>query len=205
MLSVVHAAPATALGVTAGLSSADQSLTASGRLRWESGLQLGLQAQMARISTGFVDGYEVQGAKLATTLGLTVPLVRLETVQVDLEVELGMQGLRPEAGSQTEDLGLALITDLAPMVTIPTGDRFALRLGWEHLLHSQISPSLALDAQGALIRAEGVLALNEDLQLSLGGSTGGVFGFGGDGGKYLIGAQVGLRWLPGAARTWKNL
>ena len=203
-MAAAQAAPAGALGATLGASTTGQDAAATGRLRWESGWQLGLRAQAARITTGYVDGFPVTGARGALTLGATVPLVRLTSVQVDLEVDAGVQGLRPDAGSPIEDTGIGLIADVSPMVTVPLGEPAALRIGWTNVFHQQLSPSSALDAQGALIRAEAVWATGPDLQVTLGGTTGGVFGFDGDGGKYVVGARAGLRWVPGQSRTWKN-
>ncbi|MEO0604876.1 MAG: hypothetical protein AAF211_25820 [Myxococcota bacterium] len=90
------------------------------------------------------------------------------------------------------------------MVTLPVGGSSAIRVGWKNVFHQQISPSSALDAQGALVRVEGVLGVSDDLQVTIAGATGGVFGFDGNGGKYLAGIRAGLRFVPGAARTWKN-
>lgn len=204
LTTLAHAGPAGSIGVDAGVSTADRTVGLTGRLRFDRGWQIGVRGVGAQVTEGFVDGFAVDGTRFAGTLGLTVPLIRLDTVQVDVEVDLGAQRLQPEAGSSIDDVGVAIIADLSPMVTLPVGESGAVRLGWKNVFHQQVSPSSALDAQGALIRAEGVLAVSEDLQLTLGGATGGVFGFGGDGGKYLAGAHAAVRWVPGHARTWKN-
>ncbi|MEN0065521.1 MAG: hypothetical protein AAGA48_25480 [Myxococcota bacterium] len=204
LTTLAHAGPAGALGVDAGVSTADRTLALNGRLRFEKGWQLGFRGFGAQVTEGFVDGFAVDGTRLGGTVELTVPLVRLETVQVDIEVDAGIQQLQPEADSRIDDNGVSVIADLSPMVTLPLGGTGALRVGWKNVFHQQVAPSSALDAQGALIRAEGVLALNEDLQLAIGGATGGIFGFNGDGGKYLAGAHAAFRWVPGMARTWKN-
>lgn len=203
-MSVAQAEPERSVGVLLGASSADQSVAVTGRLRWPSGWQLGLRGRGARVTTGFVDGYDVDGTHLSLVAGLTVPLVRLDGVRVDLEVDAGVQRLAPSAGSAIEEPGVGLVADVSPMVTLPVGGTSAVRVGWMNVLHQQISPSVALDAQGALVRLEGVWGVSEDLQLTLAGSTGGVFGFDGDGGKYLLGATAGLRFVPSAARTFTN-
>lgn len=202
-VTMAWAGPDRALGVDAGVSTAEQGGSVSGRLRWDSGWQLGLRGYAARVTTGFVDGFEVRGARGVGTVGLTVPLVKRDAVQVDIEVDAGAQALVPEAGADIEETGIGIVADVSPMVTLPVAGG-ALRLGWRNVFHQQLTPSVALDAQGALIRAEGVIPVGDDLQVTVRGETGGVFGFGGDGGKYLAGARLGLRWVPGAASTWLN-
>ena len=204
LMSTAFAGPTGSLGVSVGPSTAEVAVTAQGRLRWDSGWQLGLRGRGARVTTGFVDGYEVRGARVLGTLGATVPLVKLDGVQVDLELDLGAQGLQPGADAVIDATGLGLVADVSPMVTLTVGEGGAVRLGWTNVFHQQLAPSVALDAQGALIRAEGVIAVGSELQLTVGSATGGVFGFDGNGGKYLLGAHGGIRWVPGAARTWFN-
>jgi hypothetical protein len=92
-----------------------------------------------------------------------------------------------------------LLTDVAPMVTIPTSETLAIRVGWVQLAHAQVRPDPGLDAQSALIRGGLVWAATDNLQLVVDGGTGEVFGFDGDGGKVPAQAGTGLRWVPGAA------
>ena len=202
--TLAHAGPVGSLGMDAGVSTAERAGALEGRLRWKKGWQLGLRGEGAQVTQGFVDGFAVDGVRLGSTLEFTVPLVRLDTVQVDLEVDAGLQRLRPADGSVIDEPAMTVIADVSPMVTLPVGETLAVRLGWKNIFHQQVSPSVALDAQGAVVRAEGVFAFADDLQLTFAGATGGVFGFGGDGGKYLAGVRAGLRFVPGAARTWKN-
>lgn len=201
---LAHASPDAAIALTAGAGSADRSVEIGGRVRLGRDWQLGARVRQAWVRAGFVDGRAVEGTRQLASLGAGVPLVRGASASVTLELDVGASSLQPEPDPASLGRNLSLIADLSPMVTLPLGQRAALRLGWAHLLREQVHPSVALDTQGALLRGLAVFAPGPDLQLVLGGATGGLYGFGGDGGKYLAEGHAALRWVPARARTWTN-
>lgn len=204
-LSVALAAPDISVGVGASVGTATQGGALSARLRWESGFQLGLSGSGDRVTTGFIDGYRVRRGVAGTGLvTATLPLVRADRVKVDLELDVGARRLVAQDTDAPDSASWILLTDVRPMVTVPLTPSTAVRLGWTNLLHQQLAPSADLDALGGVLRGQLVVATSDDLQWVVGGDAGGLFGYGGDGGKFLASAHTTLRWVPGAARSWTN-
>jgi hypothetical protein len=203
--ALAWAGPFHAVGATANVNTADTAGTVHWRMRFEDGVQLGASFRAAGIRLSFLDGWPIRAGQSYTgTLDLGLPIVKTERVQVDLELELGARGVIATDTDADADRSVILVSDVRPMVTMPVHDIVAVRVGWTHVLHQQVGPSYALEAQGVVARAEVVTGLTDAFQLVVGGETGGVFGFNGDGGKFLAGGHLSLLWVPGAARTWMN-
>lgn len=203
--SMAQAAPSASVGAGLTASSAGPSASVAGRLGLDSGFQLGLLVQGQQVSTAFIDGWPVtDGTAVNAQIGATVPLVRAEPVRVDVEVVSGARSLWATETDAPDDRSLILIADVSPVATVALRDGLAARLGWVQLTHLQLQPGPGLDAQGSLVRGGLVIAPTDSLQLALDAQAGGVFGFDGDGGKFLAQAGAQLRWVPGAAATWTN-
>ena len=205
LLTEALAAPQLSAG--AGLTAATTGpfATLSARAHLDSSLQVGVYLRGQQVSGAFIDGWPVtEGTATSGLLGLTLPLVAGDALRLDVEVESGLRTLQATQTQAEASQSLTLIADLGPVATLAVQDGLAIRLGWMQLTHLQVQPGSALDAQGSLLRGGVVFAPTPDLQLAIDGQTGGVFGFDGDGGKYLaqVGAQV--RWVPGAAASWTN-
>ncbi|MEL6348227.1 MAG: hypothetical protein AAFV53_34275 [Myxococcota bacterium] len=199
------AGPDRSLGVSAVTGTIGQSGAIAGRLRWDSGVQFGARVEGALVQGWYIDGWEVRdGTALAGVASATVPLIRSETVRIDVEIDSGLRFLSATDTDADDDQATVLLLDVAPMVTLPLGRPFAARVGWKQITHLQRRPGPGLEAQGSLLRGAVMWTPSDDLQLGIDGAVGGVFGFGGDGGKALAQAGLMMRWVPGAARTYTN-
>ena len=199
------AAPNHALGISADAANIDFGTTVAWRAGWASGMQLGVRARGAAVSTSFIDGYPVsRGSDLTGTVGIALPLARTSFASVDLEIDTGVQHVIAAQTTGPHDRATSLVFDLSPVVTVPVADGAALRLGWTQVFREQLTPSVTLKAQGSLAQVGAVVAIADGLQWTVRGTTGGLYGFDGDGGKFLARVETGLRWAPGTARTWTN-
>jgi len=208
LFALIHpaaAGPSVSLGAAATAATTGATGSVGGRVGWDSGMQLGLSGSSHLVRVAFIDGYEVSdGVAFTGATDLTLPLLRSGDLRLDVELESGVRWLVATETSAPTDRSLVVLADVAPMATVDLSEAIGLRVGWVLLHHLQVRPGFALDAQGSLLRFGLVTAPSPDLQVVLDGQAGGVFGFDGDGGKFLAQAAVGLRWVPGAATTWKN-
>lgn len=202
LTATASSTPAVAVRVEGGA----ESVESVGEVRWQVGRagQLGIQAGGGRTSAAWIDGYTVSSGAVATgALVGTVPLAVGQTVRVDLEGALGARQLAAFETDASETASLRLVTDLSPMATVDAGP-VAVRLGWIHYLHHQLTPGFVLDKQGAVLRGEVVWPVSDRWQVAAGVRTGGVFGHGGDGGKYLTHGTASVRFVPDTRRPWTN-
>lgn len=204
--SPAHAgAPDASLGVRGETSINGSGGTVELRGRLDSGVQLGLQLQAERVGRHYIDGWPARGGVSGRVLATTaIPLVVRDRIQLDFVAEGGVRGLSVQDTRAVQDTALFVQADVGVMATLPLRPGVAARLGWMQLTHLQVDPSVGIDATGAELRSSLVMAASQDIQLTGHLGVGGVLGFGGDGRKHVARAGLGLRWVPGAARTYTN-
>ncbi len=195
----------TAVGLSGVTGSIGQAGAVSVRRRWDSGVQLGMRVEGYRARGWYLDGWPVRdGRAYAGIVSGSIPLVQQDGVRIDLEIDAGLRQLDATDTDASTQQATVLIADVSPMVTLPLGDAFGLRLGFRRITHQQRSPSVVAEATGSLLRAGVLWIPNDDFQVGVEGIAGDAFGFNGDGGKAI--AQVGgvVRWVPGASHTYTN-
>ena len=199
--------PAQALSAIAELSPAEPRARVEWRAAWPNHVQLGVSAQAGLARGLYLDGWPVAGGHTGTALlSASAPVVHEDRVQIDLQVDTGPRALRPSepVGDGLND-SLTLLNSLRPLATLSLTDALDLQLGWTARFDMQLSPTPAADAFGQILLAGAVVRLSPGLDLALRAETGGLYGYDGDGAKYLTRGGLGLRWFPGDdARPFSN-
>ncbi len=173
--------------------------------RLDSGVQLGAMVQVGQARGVYLDGWPVTGGRTRAVLGsVTVPLIQ-RGVQMDLRLDLGPQFLAATETTGPHSSAFGVRGVLSPMATVPLGERAALRLGWSFKYAMELDPVRDTEAQAFIIRGGVNLALSQSVQLAALVESGSVFGFDGDGAKYLNRGTLGVRWTPASATPWFNL
>ncbi|MFT5681214.1 MAG: hypothetical protein ACI8RZ_002120, partial [Myxococcota bacterium] len=208
LFSLMSVASATdhAVSLSASHSAAESQAAASWELRTDSGIQIGLRGRAGQVHAVYLDGWPVSdGVALSGAGMLTLPLIHTDSVLLDLRTESGLRWLNATETTAPQSTNVVGLFQIGPVATMPVTDRFAAQLGWSALLNQQLSPTLTSDSIGQVLIGGGAIALTEDLQLSALAETGGLFGYDGDGAKYLLRGTVGIRWMPDQANHWFNL
>ena len=203
---VAHAAPDQAVQVAGALSPAEARVRLGWRQRWASGLQAGAEVRLGSAQALYLDGWPVDGGTTLGALGqLSLPLAHSGPVALDLRIDGGPTLLAADEATPSGARSLGARLEVSPLATVALREGLAGQLGWTLVTGLQLQPGFAVDALGQVLVAGGVVALSDSLQLSVRGETGGLYGYNGDGGKYLVRGGVGLRWIPGSADRWLNL
>ena len=119
-------------------------------------------------------------------------------MQIDLQVDTGLRLLQTsEPVGDDLSRSLTLLNSLRPLATLTVHEAVDLQLGWTARFDLQRAPTPAADAFGQVLLAGAVVHLSPGLDLALRAETGGLYGYDGDGAKYLTRGGLGLRWFPG--------
>jgi hypothetical protein len=214
LLILLHAAalaaghpPDQALSATAELAPAEPRARLEWRAKLHNNVQLGISGQAGLGRGLYLDGWPVDGGRTLTAqLSASAPLVHQERVQIDLQLDTGPRFLRAsEPVGEDLNSSVALAIGLRPLATIAVNDALDVQLGWTARFDLQLAPTPTPDALGQLLLAGAVLHLRPGLDLALRAETGGLYGYGGDGGKYVSRGGLALRWFPGGDdRSFSN-
>lgn len=200
--TVRNGAPSTwhAVGLAAGVSNVDASLTGAYRLGLAGGWQLGIETTLSRKREAYISGRQLdQGtAVYGTTLGM-IPLVQRGPLSMHLRLGAGLRRLEGKGPQAPRDTSLALTTELGPVANLTVTPGFTVRTGFLNVLNLQLDPTGDIDALGQVLFFGVNKALGTSMQIHADLETGGLFGYDGDGGKYLVRGLIGLRYVPGAA------
>ncbi|MCU0684961.1 MAG: hypothetical protein MUF34_22390 [Polyangiaceae bacterium] len=194
-----------ALGVQGNWSNVDAGVGLSYRARLPGEAQLGLDARYASLRQGYVSGYAVEsGAALAGAAVAMLPWARFGPVVLDLRLSAGVRALDADQTRSPDRSSTTITTDFGPVVNVHAAPWLTLRTGWLNVVNLQIAPATDLDALGQLLLAGVAIPVSDRLLAHADFETGGLFGYDGDGGKYLTRVSVGLRWVLGESggRPW---
>ncbi|HEU4404358.1 MAG TPA: hypothetical protein VFS43_03615 [Polyangiaceae bacterium] len=194
-----------ALGVQGGWSNVDAGAGLSYRVRLPGGTQFGLDARYASLREGYISGYAVEsGAALAGSAVAMIPWARFGPVDLDVRLSAGARALDADETRSPDRSSTALTTDFGPVVNVHAAPWLTLRTGWLNVVNLQLAPATDLDALGQIVLAGVAVPVGDRLLAHADFETGGLFGYDGDGGKYLTRVSVGLRWVLGESggRPW---
>jgi len=198
---------ANALTTTIELAKAEPRARFEWRVQRPNRFQLGLSGQVGLAQGLYLNGWPVDAGRTFTgqLLG-SFPLVHQQALRVDLQLESGPRFLwAAEPVENGQDGSLSLATGLRPLATLLLSNVWDLQLGWTARFDMQIRPNVSADAIGQLLLGGAVLHLSPNLDCSLRVETGGLYGYNGDGAKYLTRVGLGLRWFPGRnAQAFSN-
>jgi hypothetical protein len=188
----------------AGASSTEVGGEIGYRLRLPSELQLGFVARASAVRKGFVDGFPARDGQMFSGLGLAiVPLARRGPLAMDLRGGLGLRASGFDTAGGPETSSRVMMTQLALIANVRATSFLTVRTGFVSVLDLALSPAGGIDALGQLLVLGAVVPVSDALQVYVDGETGGVFGYDGDGDKYVARAAIGLRWVSGReARAW---
>jgi hypothetical protein len=188
-----------------GLSPADTAVELAYRLRLRSELQLGLSARGSFVRTGFVDGFRASNGRSVSGLALVmVPLARRGRLSIDFRGALGARTSDFDESAAPDSVSFVIPSQLGVIANV-SFPSVTLRAGWMNVVDVAVAPKGAIDTLGQLLLLGAAVPVSDSLQLYADGETGGVFGYDGDGAKYVTRAAFGLRWVSGqGARTWTN-
>lgn len=195
-------APSTwhAFGLAGGVSNVDASVTGAYRLGLAGGWQLGLDAILSRKREAYISGRELdRGTALSGAALAMIPLVQRGPLSMHLRLGAGLRRLDGEGPQAPRGTSLALTTELGPIANLAVTPGFTVRTGFVNVLNLQLDPATDVDALGQMLTFGVNKALGSSLQIHVDVETGGLFGYDGDGGKYLTRGTLGLRYVPGAA------
>lgn len=190
-----------------GYSSVDATALLGYRLGLAGGVQLGLEVRHAPSRQGYIDGFAATGGSAQYgTLRALFPLAASGPLELGLGTSLGVRRLAANASAGPERTSLAFTSEVGPIAHLQLSPALTLRAGWLQVTHLQTAPSTSLDAMGQVLVLGAMAPVTDSLQLYADLETGGLFGYDGDGGKYLTRGTVGARlMLGGAARRWNTV
>ncbi len=194
-----------AIGAQGSWSNVDAGAGLSYRVRFAGGWQLGLDARYASLRQGYISGYPVErGTALAGSALAMIPWARSGPLELDLRLAAGGRALDADETLSPERRSTTLTTEFGPVVNVHAAPWLTVRAGWLNVVNLQLAPSTDLDALGQLLLAGVAVPVGDRLLAHADFETGGLLGYGGDGGKYLTRVSVGLRWVLGGsdARPW---
>lgn len=174
------------------------------RVRFAGGMQLGLEGRALAVRDAYVNGFAATGGYAVSGVGLVmVPMVQSGPLDLHFRASLGARSLNVDETTGPDKRGLTLLSELGPVVNIRATKSLTLRTGWLAVTNFQLSPAFDSEALGQVLLAGAVVPVTDDVQLHADVETGGLFGFDGDGGKYVVRGFVGARWaFGGSARSW---
>ncbi|WP_309887711.1 hypothetical protein [Archangium sp.] len=185
-------------------SNVDSAVTLGYRLRLPSGVQLGLEARHAPSREAYIDGFPGTGGSAQYgTLRALVPLASAGPLTIGFGANLGLRSLSVRSSLGPDSSSLAVTSELGLLAHLPLSSLLTLRAGWLQVTSFQTKPGFAVDALGQVMVLGVTAPVTDSLQLFADLETGGLFGYDGDGGKYLTRGTLGARLvLGGAARRW---
>jgi hypothetical protein len=185
-------------------SNVDAAAILGYRLRLSGGLQLGAEVRYAPSRRSYIDGFATTGgAGRYGTLRALVPLASSGPLELGLGTTLGVRSLAVDTTTGLDKSSLAFTSEIGPGAHLQLTRGLTLRAGWLQVTNLQTRPNTALDALGQVLLLGATAPVTDTVQLYADFETGGLFGYDGDGGKYLTRGIVGARWvLGGAARDW---
>jgi hypothetical protein len=191
-----------AISVYTDGGTTDVGAGASWRLRLPGGTQLGLGVRAARAQESYVDGWRVDDATsvYGQAEAYTV-LLRSGPLTLGLDGHAGVRRLFADDATPGGDASTALVSAVGPVAHVRIGPG-SLALGWQSVQNFQLDPGFAVDALGQVGRVGYAFGLTEDWQMYADLTGGGLFGYDGDGGKFLTRGTLGVRFVPSAAHTW---
>lgn len=205
LTALAAAPPQHAFSVNGALSLTDSHGTVGYQLRTEGGWQLGAQVRVAAPRSGFINGYPTTGGVApSAAINALAPLTEVGPLQLSLALQLGLLGLFADTSVGPDTRSLVLLSRLGPLASIRLADAVALRAGWNLVVNVQLSPAGDVDALGQLLVLGAVVHLNRSLSVWVDVETGGLFGYSGDGGKYVLRGTLGLRLVLGEGAPWNT-
>jgi hypothetical protein len=197
--------PQHALSVNGSLSGTDAHGALAYSLRTAAGWQLGAEVRLAAPRESFISGYPASGGVAPSGLLHGVaPLVDAGPLQLSLALQLGVRALFAADSVGPDTRALVLLTRLGPIASVRVTDAFAVRAGWCSVVNLQLTPGADLEALGQVLMLGAVVHFTPSLAAYADFETGGLLGFGGDGGKYLVRGSLGLRWTLNGGAPWST-
>jgi len=176
-------------------------------------LQLGVELRGGLIDDTYVAGYAVDGGGYGEgRLAVQGTILREGPLWLDLRLATGARfqaggEARPDNERDAEtslDAATAIIADAGIIANIEAGPWVTARVGVSAPVIVQVDPVPGLETTGILTLFGLAVHVSERVSLTADGNIGGVFGWDGDGNKFLVGGQLGLRWLFAAnTRDWR--
>ena len=185
-------------------SNFDSGASLGYRTRFRGGAQLGIEARALAAREAYVDGFAATGGYSVAGLAIgMLPMVQAGPLDLHLRASVGGRSLKVDETTGPRERSFTLVSEVGPVVNVRVSQDLTLRTGWLAITNFQLSPRFDSEALGQVLLAGAVMPLTPDLQLHADVETGGLFGFDGDGGKYVLRGSVGARWvLGGSARSW---
>ncbi len=202
---------ALAVQVTAGAMNQDASrsdvLVGLGyRVRLASGTQLGVDVQAAVGQEGRIGGFAAEDTTEFQALAVALwPLLQNGALDLGIRTAVGPRFVTADDDSLVDDSGTILYSEFGPIANVTVSDRWLVRSGFVVPVAFELSPTSELAETGALLLlgASAQVATATDVFADF--STGGLFGFGGDGTKFLARGVVGVRTRFGASsQQWRS-
>jgi hypothetical protein len=200
LFTSLHASPARAQEVLAAASASVREspggeFAADLRVRFEDGLQLGLQVEGGVFDAVYPGGYSERGA--GTLRGSGVVLARLLAageLTLDFRLVTGARYMRLFAASQgPSSEALRWTNELAVLTHVRLGDAWLLRVGAILGFDLELSPVVDLADQTQLLTLGVGWAPARDVMVFVSGDGGGSYGFDGDNAKVIFRGTLGVR------------
>ncbi|HEX8705187.1 MAG TPA: hypothetical protein VF815_40525 [Myxococcaceae bacterium] len=185
-------------------SNVDSAVTLGYWLRLPSGVQLGLDARYAPSRQAYIDGFlGTGGSARYGTLRALVPVASAGPLTVGFGANLGLRSLAVKSSAGPDSSSLTFTSELGLLAYLPVSSRLTLRAGWHQVTSFQTRPGFDVDAMGQVLVLGATAPVSRGVQLFADLETGGLYGYDGDGGKYLTRGTLGVRLvLDGAASRW---
>lgn len=182
------------------------------RLLLSPSLQLGAELRGGLVEQSYVAGYAVEGGGFGEgRLAVQGTVLRQGPLWLDLRFAAGARfqaGAEPRPETVAVDVNLeratAALADAGMIANVEAGPWLTARVGVSIPVAVQLAPTAGLETTGFLTLFGLAVHVADQVSITADGNLGGVFGWDGDGNKFAIGGQLGLRWLIGAnTRDWR--
>lgn len=174
------------------------------RLRLRRGIGVGVEVEGVFAPRSFIGGYATgDNVVVAGRLPLFFPVYRSRALTMAVTFAPGLYSVRSFSPDQGPSAGLSVTADVGVFAYLRVGPRLTWMAGVDNPVSVQLGPIVDVNKVGTLVSTGPVVPINERLSWFATAQAGGLFGSGGDAGKFLMRGTTGLRLVFGAsARQW---
>ncbi len=175
------------------------------RLRVRRGIAVGVELEANYAPEAFIGGYAVRrNTVVAARLPVFFPVLRTPALTMALTLTPGLRITRSARPGPTRSGGLSVSIHPGVFAYLHVSPPLTWMLGVDLPTSIQVDPITDVDQVGALLVNGPLVPLSDRLSWFAVVEAGGLFGSGGDAGKFLVRGTTGLRWVMGAsARRWR--
>jgi len=196
--STVYAQPTQTLSVAGSGGNLDVGGQLGYRLHLESGTQYGLEFDVFSTREEIMGGVAIDDGTGGSITALSqFPMAAASRLRIDMRLSVLGRIVATDDAEAPGDQSTTLGFEIGPIANVLVSDRIALRTGFVAPQHIELTPDGGLARTGTLSVLGLAWRVTDTLGLYIDGRAGGLFGFGGDGLKFLASGTVGFRYTLG--------